>query len=47
MSNKETVNIRPSVGYLSILQAINYRAGMLLQNLLIILFKATYKTNLS
>ena len=26
MSNKETVNIRPSVGYLSILQAINYRA---------------------
>jgi len=26
MSEKETVNIRPSVGYLSILQAINYRA---------------------
>ena len=23
---KETVSIRPSVGYLSILQAINYRA---------------------
>ena len=26
MPNRETVNIRPSVGYLSILQAINYRA---------------------
>ncbi len=26
MAEKETVNIRPSVGYLSILQAINYRA---------------------
>ena len=25
-NNRETVNIRPSVGYLSILQAINYRA---------------------
>ncbi len=26
MTDRETVNIRPSVGYLSILQAINYRA---------------------
>ena len=25
-NNNETVNIRPAVGYLSILQAINYRA---------------------